>query len=222
MPDGIDKHHALDLLLDAADYTVSPLEDNSPPGLGSNYNWCILRHPLSNPSQDVLKTWQLCPFVKFKWLTAQEAVTYVDLFYWNLAPLSPILDNRFKDHASHHNLITSNRILCSTILAISSRYHFLSGVAPLSRGFLLHEKLWSHCKSLLQNIIWGKGPQTKNAAQAVQAIESFLLLSEWHPRSFLSGHQGTPESSLEWPAEDEPVSNPSSDPFNREKLSSIR
>jgi hypothetical protein len=222
MRDGIDKHHALDLLLDAADYTVSPLEDNSPPGLGSNYNWCILRHPLSNPSQDVLKTWQLCPFVMFKWLTAQEAVTYVDLFYRNLAPLSPILDDHFKDHASHHSLITSNRILCSTILTISSRYHFLSSVAALSRGFLLHEKLWSHCKSLLQKVVWGQGPPTKNAAQAVQAIESFLLLSEWHPRSFLSGHQGTPESSLEWPTEDEPVSKTSSDSFHREKLPSSR
>jgi hypothetical protein len=229
-----DRNDALNLLFDAATYEGSSARDSTShcqyagPNLGnvanhakmpcnlpsvsldSSHAWCMQRHPLSNPSQEVQLAWQACPFVKKKWMTAQEAVTYVDLFFRNMALMSPILDGYFADHAHHQELVAKEPILCCTILTLSTRYHLLAGVASLSRGFILHERLWDHCQSLLQRVVWGEGPRMVESRGAIGTIESFLLLTEWHPRSFLSRYRWIKDSGMEWPEDDEPSEKSSS------------
>jgi hypothetical protein len=138
-------------------------------------------------------------------MTAQEAATYVDLFFRNMAPMSPILDNYFADHTRHEYLITREPIVCCTILTLSTRYHLLSGVSSLSRGFILHERLWESCQSLLQRVIWGDGLCMKQNKNVIGAIESLLLLTEWNPRSFLSRHHLAKDSNMDWPIDEEPA-----------------
>ena len=226
------QNDALNLLFDAAVYEKIPTQSNTAGGqddgivgreqaaddnttseggetiflsVDSPYKWCMLRHPLSRPSQQVLDVWKACPFVRQKWLTAQEAVTYVDLFFDHMAPMSPILDDYFCDHADQRSLLIAEPVLCSTILALSTRYHLLSGVASLSGGFYLHERLWRYCQSMLQEVGLGQGRRIKDSKRTVGTIESFLLLTEWHPRSLISVQDWTRgDSGLDWPGDEEP------------------
>ncbi|KAL1648719.1 hypothetical protein SLS58_001895 [Diplodia intermedia] len=138
---------------------------------------------LSAASEDVLDLWKCCRFVRMGWFTAREAVTYVDLFFQNLSPLSPILTEYYADHSKHYELVTKEPFLCCTILALSSRYHVLPGVGGASRGYFIHHRLWEHCQHLILRIMLGQEKSSTAKTRTVGSIEGLLLLSEWHPRA---------------------------------------
>ncbi|OQV07205.1 Fungal specific transcription factor domain-containing protein [Cladophialophora immunda] len=139
-------------------------------------------HP-RNYSSSLVRIWQSCHFVHMGWLTPREAIQYVDLFFKNMSPLSPVLTDFYAQHSNHLQLITQEPMLCCTILMISSRYHVLPGVGSAAKGYFLHNRLWKHCEHLILRIMLGqeKGAQTR--ARSVGSIEALLLISEWHPRS---------------------------------------
>ena len=145
--------------------------------------WPNLRHPLSRPSQATLEEWKACRFVQLGWFTAEEAVTYVDLFFQNMSTLSPIMHEYYREHSNHHTLIIREPVLCCTIITLSSRYHFLSGEGAISRGFHIHDRMWRHCQSLFHQVVWGQRRALDDQTRDIGTIESFLLVTEWHPRS---------------------------------------
>ncbi len=53
----------------------------------------------------------------------------------------------------------------------------------LSRGYYIHERLWKHCESLFHRITWEQRRAVLDQARHLGTIESFLLVTEWHPRS---------------------------------------
>ncbi|KAI9035833.1 MFS transporter [Aspergillus affinis] len=110
------------------------------------------------PSTEVLRIWDACRFVKMGWFTAYEAFTLVDLFFKNMAPLSPILSEFYAKPHNHYWLVTQEPMLCCTVLMISSRYHTLPGVGG-------QEKL------------------SKAKTRHLSSIEALLLISEWYPRA---------------------------------------
>ncbi|KAK9571622.1 hypothetical protein V6Z79_001695 [Aspergillus fumigatus] len=130
---------------------------------------------------DVLKIWSGCRFVKMGWFTAREALLYVDLFFHNMAPLSPILTDFFASHHTHYWLITQEPVLCCTILMISSRYHTLPGPSGATRGFFIHNRLWQHCQHLILRIMLGQEKFSKAKTRHLGTVEALLLLSEWYP-----------------------------------------
>ncbi|KMK62204.1 C6 transcription factor Aro80 [Aspergillus fumigatus Z5] len=132
---------------------------------------------------DVLKIWSGCRFVKMGWFTAREALLYVDLFFHNMAPLSPILTDFFAPHRTHYWLITQEPVLCCTILMISSRYHTLPGPSGATRGFFIHNRLWQHCQHLILRIMLGQEKFSKAKTRHLGTVEALLLLSEWYPRA---------------------------------------
>ncbi|KAI1926049.1 hypothetical protein LOZ12_000524 [Ophidiomyces ophidiicola] len=138
---------------------------------------------LSPVEPDVVAVWDSCRFVKMGWFSSREAVTYVDLFFRHMAPLSPILSNFYSHHRNHYWLITQEPVLCCTILMISSRYHTLPGVGGASRGFFIHQRLWQHCQHLIMRVMLGQEKGSKAKTRTVGTIEALLLMSEWHPRS---------------------------------------
>ncbi|KAL1966948.1 hypothetical protein VTN77DRAFT_3692 [Rasamsonia byssochlamydoides] len=138
---------------------------------------------ISNPNRDVLNVWESCRFVKMGLFTAKEAITYVDLFFQNLSPLSPILTSFYSSHQNHRLLVTHEPVLCCTILMISSRYHVLPGIGGASRSFFIHHRLWQHCQNLIMRVILGQEKSSKCNTRTVGTIEALLLMSEWHPRS---------------------------------------
>ncbi|CAI7578183.1 unnamed protein product [Penicillium viridicatum] len=132
---------------------------------------------------DVLRIWNACRFVRMGWFSAQEAVVLMDLFFENMAPLSPILTDFFASHKNQYYLVTQEPMLCYTILMISSRYHTLPGVGGYSRSFFIHHRLWQHCQHLLLRITLGQEKISKAKTRTIGSIEALLLMSEWHPRA---------------------------------------
>jgi hypothetical protein len=149
---------------------------------------------------DVLRVWNACRFVKMGWFSAQEAMTFMDLyvislinglgcyidvsrFFENMAPLSPVLTDFFASHKNQYYLVTQEPMLCYTILMISSRYHTLPGVGGYSRSFFIHHRLWQHCQHLLLRITLGQEKISKAKTRTIGSVEALLLMSEWHPRA---------------------------------------
>ncbi|KAJ5295704.1 hypothetical protein N7508_010525 [Penicillium antarcticum] len=131
---------------------------------------------------DILRVWNACRFVKMGWFSAQEAMVLVDLFFENMAPLSPVLTDFFASHKNQYYLVTQEPMLCYTILMISSRYHTLPGVGGYSRSFFIHHRLWQHCQHLLLRITLGQEKISKAKTRTIGSVEALLLMSEWHPR----------------------------------------
>ncbi|KAF2119028.1 hypothetical protein BDV96DRAFT_369743 [Lophiotrema nucula] len=138
---------------------------------------------MSQPSPETLKVWTSCRFVQMGWFSAHEAVTYVDLFFKNCSPLSPILSDFYSHHANHYALIALDPFLCVTILMISSRYNILPGVGGASRGYFVHDRLWEQCQRFIMKIMLGQVKPSKAQTRTIGSIEALLLLSEWHPRA---------------------------------------
>ncbi|KAF2443636.1 C6 transcription factor-like protein [Karstenula rhodostoma CBS 690.94] len=138
---------------------------------------------MSQPSQETLRVWTTCRFVQMGWFSAHEAVTYVDLFFKNCSPLSPILSDFYSHHENHWSLIALDPFLCVTILMISSRYNILPGVGGASRGYFVHDRLWEQCQRFIMKIMLGQVKLSKAQSRTIGSIEALLLLSEWHPRA---------------------------------------
>lgn len=138
---------------------------------------------LSKVEPEILDIWDACRFVHMGWFSSREAVTYIDLFFRNMAPLSPIISDFYANHRNHYWLITQEPVLCCTVLMISSRYHLLPGVGGASRGFFIHQSLWQHCQQLIMRVMFGQEKGTKAKTRTIGTIEALLIMSEWHPRS---------------------------------------
>ncbi|KAF2744563.1 hypothetical protein M011DRAFT_460847 [Sporormia fimetaria CBS 119925] len=138
---------------------------------------------MSQPSPETLKIWTSCRYVQMGWFSAHEAVTYVDLFFKNCCPLSPILSDFYANHANHYSLIALDPFLCVTILMVSSRYNILPGVGAASRGYFVHDRLWEQCQRFIMKIMLGQVKPSKAQTRTIGSIEALLLLSEWHPRA---------------------------------------
>ncbi|KAG9258446.1 uncharacterized protein F5Z01DRAFT_700742, partial [Emericellopsis atlantica] len=138
---------------------------------------------MSRPDEETLDLWDRSRFVRQGWFTAQEAITYIDLFYKYLAPLSPIMLNQFNDHAAHHRLVVEEAFLCCTILMISSRYFTLPGSGGSSRSHFVHNSLWHHCEHLLKKLVLGLEKKSTSRIRVVGTVEALILISDWQPRA---------------------------------------
>lgn len=159
-----------------------------------------------NPSDDAsfaeaVKAWSRFRFVRAGWLTAQEAIAYMDYFYTYLSPLTPIVVPDYRDHATHAKLLREEPMLVVTLLTISSRYARLTGPGAMSRPYAIHEKLWSYLQGMIDRMIWGQeqfgggfcgagqqpgsdvNPLSRKGLRTLGTVESLMLLTEWHPRA---------------------------------------
>ncbi|OJJ54416.1 hypothetical protein ASPSYDRAFT_81463 [Aspergillus sydowii CBS 593.65] len=116
-----------------------------------------------HPSSDILRLWNSLRSVWMGWLTANEASR---IFFQNLSPLSPVLDDHYSHHENHYWLITQEPLLCCTILMISSRFHAL--------------RCTTH---LVTRIIFGQEKKSKAKTRTVSAIQALMLITEWAPRA---------------------------------------
>lgn len=153
---------------------------------------------LSDPDDDILDIWDKCRFVRQGWFTAQEAVSYIDLydpihrrdswtdqtrFHEKIAPLSAIDLSEFRPHTGHHKLVFEEAMLCCTILMISSRIFTLPGAGGVSRSHNVHRRLWNYCELLLKRVLLGQEKHSTAKIRVVGTIESLLLISDWPPRA---------------------------------------
>jgi len=150
---------------------------------------------------EAVKAWSRFRFVRAGWLTAKEAISYLDYFYTYLSPLTPIVVPDYRDHATHGKLLKEEPMLVVTLLTISSRFARLTGAGAASRASAIHEKLWKYLQGMIDRMIWGQeqfgggfcgagqqpgsdvNPLSRKGLRTLGTVESLMLLTEWHPRS---------------------------------------
>ncbi|KAK5264967.1 zinc finger transcriptional activator [Exophiala xenobiotica] len=152
-----------------------------------------------------LKAWSEMRFVRNGWFTAWEAMQYVEYFFKQLAPMTPIVFDEYRSPHMHQNLLVDEPILALAILAIASRHMPLSGHAALSRSYQIHGKLWNNLRRQIERLLWGQeqfgggfcgggnsnkiresntGQITwKGSLRTLGTIEALLLLTDWQPRA---------------------------------------
>lgn len=106
--------------------------------------------------EDALRAWSRFRFVRAGWMTASEAVTYIEYFYEHLAPLTPISPPDFSSPSSHSRLLNEEPILTLTLLTIASRYMRLKGPAGQSRSFMVHDRIWVYLQGMVTRMFWGQ------------------------------------------------------------------
>lgn len=153
---------------------------------------------------DAVRAWSKFRFVRAGWLTAKEAIAYIDYFYAFLSPLTPIVVPDYRDHAFHAKLLKEEPLLVITLLTISARYSQPSGstgIGATSRAYLIHEKLWKYLQGMIDRMIFGQeqfgggfcgagqqpgsdvNPLSRKGLRTLGTVESLMLLTEWHPRA---------------------------------------
>jgi hypothetical protein len=153
---------------------------------------------------EAVRAWTKFRFVRAGWLTAKEAIAYIDYFYTFLSPLTPIVVPDYRDHAMHAKLLKEEPMLVITLLTIAARYSQpsgSSGVGAQSRSYLIHEKLWKFLQGMIDRMIFGQeqfgggfcgagqqpgsdvNPLSRKGLRTLGTVESLMLLTEWHPRA---------------------------------------
>ncbi|KAL2070138.1 hypothetical protein VTL71DRAFT_14818 [Oculimacula yallundae] len=158
-------------------------QHRTPQSVASMATGTLQQESLSVAEPEVLNLWGRCRFVRMGWFSAREAITFVDLFFKNCSPLTPILDDFYADHKNHVALVTEEPLLCCTILTISSRMHILPGRGGETRAHVIHDRLWHHSEHLISRIMFGQEKMSSARTRTPGTIESFLLMTEWNPRA---------------------------------------
>ncbi|ETS75503.1 hypothetical protein PFICI_12447 [Pestalotiopsis fici W106-1] len=155
--------------------------------------------------EDALKAWGRFRFVRAGWFTREEAVKYVTYYYEFLSPMTPISPPTYRHPASHPILLTEEPILTVTLLTIASRYYQITTTGGHCRSHAIHEELWRYLRRMIERCLWGQeafgggfcgsgaANQTSSTAperglrkgslRTLGTIESFMILTEWHPRA---------------------------------------
>ena len=185
---------ALEVLHEAFQHSgtpvVDPLSSSSGKEQGRRHKHEADRHD----NDHVLNAWSSLRFVQTGLLTAREALSYVAYFYTHLAPLSPVPTLQFKNPSQHHRLLEEEPILAITILMLSSRYMKLSGPGAVTRGDIIHDRLWIYLRGMITKVFWseesfmsGDTPNPGNpqcsVLRTIGTCEALLLLLEWHPKN---------------------------------------
>jgi hypothetical protein len=180
----------------AADAHVDPAIQQPHPSLPDPPNEVALA--------EAVKAWSRFRFVRAGWLTAKEAIAYIDYFYAFLSPLTPIVVPDYRDHATHGKLLKEEPMLVVTLLTIASRFappNSPSSTGATSRSYLIHEKFWKYLQGMIDRMIYGQeqfgggfcgagqqpgsdvNPLSRKGLRTLGTVESLMLLTEWHPRA---------------------------------------
>lgn len=195
-----------------------------------------LPEPPNDPSlAAALQAWSKFRFVRAGWLTAKEAIAYIDYFYRFLSPLTPIVVPDYNDYAMHGKLLKEEPMLVITLLTIASRFAKPSSFGGTSRSYLIHEKLWKYLQGMIDRMIFGQeqfgggfcgagqqpgsdiNPLSRKGLRTLGTVESLMLLTEWHPRA-LHFPPGDDDDELIIPDDPVPPPQPAFAPHARNDL----
>jgi hypothetical protein len=127
--------------------------------------------------KDAIRAWSRLRFVKAGWLTAREAIFYIDYYYRHLAPLTPISPPDFSSITTHPKLLNEEPMLAITLLTISTRYMKLQSPGGDARSFVIHDKCWDYLQGMITRMFWaqeqfGGGFCGAGASKSVEEIEA--------------------------------------------------
>jgi hypothetical protein len=156
--------------------------------------------PTAEPPAQQIATWKRLKFVRSGWFKPKEGIAYVDYFFRNLLPHTPLHLPDYNQWEKQITLLEQEKLLLVTILCIASRYMKLSGPAAVTRAAKIHDKLWTELHRMLGRLsfaqeqfgggLCGAGAESKNVNQlayrgmrTIGTIEALVLLVEWNPRA---------------------------------------
>ncbi|CAI6310800.1 unnamed protein product [Periconia digitata] len=195
-PQAVTATHARNPSRIVAEPIVDPAISHQSPGLPDPPNEASFN--------DAVRAWSKFRFVRAGWLTAKEAVRYIDYFYTYLSPLTPIVVPDYRDHAMHAKMLREEPMLVITLLTIASRFRTPdtpSRAGAVSRSYLIHDKFWKYLQGMIDRTIYGQeqfgggfcgagqqpgsdvNPLTRKGLRTLGTVESLMLLTEWHPRA---------------------------------------
>lgn len=157
--------------------------------------------------------WARFHFVRIGLLKASEAMAYIEYFYVNCKPFTPVSIPDYRDPALHQTLMEREPFLMMTILTIASRFMALNSQThwgQLSRPQRIHDSFWKYTQKMFATINWAqeqfgggmsgggrakgrnKDPLFRYGLRSITTVEALMLLCEWAPRA------------LHFPPEDDP------------------
>ncbi|KAF4630900.1 hypothetical protein G7Y89_g7235 [Cudoniella acicularis] len=184
---------ALEVLHEAFQHGGNPITNHSTSSGSGNESGNRSRNETVK-NEIALKTWNSLRFVRTGLFTAGEALAYVTWFYTHLVPFSPVPSLRFKDPLQHSKLVEEEPVLALTILTLASRYVKLKGSGAVTRGNIIHDRLWNYLRGMITRVFWSEenfveenttSPATtqRSVLRNVGTCEALLLLLEWYPRT---------------------------------------
>jgi len=148
--------------------------------------------------------WARFRYVRSGLMTAAEAMAYVEYFYSNCMPFTPIAIPDYRDPATHQTLLEREPFLIMAILTIASRFMELNkggATGQISRPQNIHHTIFKDTQRILTGIIYaqeqfgggltgGGKAKAKNSdplhrygLRSITTVEALLLLCEWAPRA---------------------------------------
>ncbi|KAN0095784.1 hypothetical protein V8E51_016495 [Hyaloscypha variabilis] len=190
--EALTSNDALEALHEAFQNCGKPHPDGPSPGSRNDFGNRSRNEAAKNDI--ALNAWNCLRFVRTGLFTAGEALFYVTCFYTHLVPFSPVPSLRYKDPLQHMKLIEEEPVLALTILTLSARWMKLSGPGAVTRGQIIHDRLWNYLRSMITSVFWSEesflsenttNPETaqRSVLRTVGTCEALLLLLEWHPRT---------------------------------------
>ncbi|EKG09433.1 Fungal Zn binuclear cluster domain containing protein [Macrophomina phaseolina MS6] len=98
-------------------------------------------------------------------------------------PMYPLADQKYTFARHRALLIAQEPFLCTTILAITSRYTWFQTGNFSSKATEVHTATYKYVQAEFQRFLWGSGRGRCTEIATLGLIESIMLMVEWHPRS---------------------------------------
>lgn len=240
-----DGHQAFDSLIKAA-YILAPggrqrnaLHASQPKAGGLSGQTATdeerPRFSLESKREAARVHWSRFKYVRSGLMTAWEGMDYVDYFYENCMPFTPIAIPDYRDPLLHQLLLEREPFLIMAILTIASRFMELnkdSVTGTISRPQNTHSVLFHDTQKILNSIIYAQeqfgggltgggkfraknsDPLHRFGLRSITTVEALLLLCEWAPRAL----HFPPSDDIELmiplnPLEDEPDNDNESFPM---------
>jgi hypothetical protein len=171
---------------------------------GAKWDANVPKFSTESKQEAIRKHWSRNYYVRAGLITAEEGMAYVDYFYTNCIPFTPVTIPDYRDPATHQTLLEREPLLFTIIMTIASRFMELAdtpGSGPLSRPQHIHHEFFDHVKEMLLDIVlarqqYGGGftgagqakakttdPLHRYGIRSITSVEAFLLLCEWAPRA---------------------------------------
>ncbi|KAL2808451.1 hypothetical protein BJX63DRAFT_35241 [Aspergillus granulosus] len=125
--------------------------------------------------------WKQFFLIKRGIVRAEEAVEYLDFYFSMLWHLFPVVPQYYAIPDRYTSLVATEPVLTTALIALSSRYHILSGYNGIARSERVHWRTWPWVQKLFQSSIWGS-----SGMRSYGAIAALLLFIEWHPKAINS------------------------------------
>ncbi|KAL3458090.1 hypothetical protein BJX64DRAFT_235303, partial [Aspergillus heterothallicus] len=135
----------------------------------------------SRPSGGPPCEWKQFFLVKRGIVRPEEAVEYLDFYFSILWHIFPVVPQHYAVPDRYTSLATAEPVLTVALIALSSRYHILSGYNGVARSERIHWRTWPWVQKLFQSSMWGSSGMRSHGA-----IAALLLFVEWHPKAINS------------------------------------